>query len=1377
MNNKLWIIGFLFLIVSTGHSQKVKESEVPDLLKNWKYWVLKDVEDYGCLNSFQDNQDKACFWPKNLSLSIDRKSGRFDGEWFLYKSGEVELPGSFETAWPKNVRSGGKSLSVINKNGRPYVFLDKGNYQIQGDYGWSAAPMRLSLPSGIGLFDLKLKGRKIPFPVFGKDGSLWLTNNDKRKGKDQDYLEIQVYRKLIDSIPANIETYLKLKVGGGERELTLPSSLLKDFIPVSSYSQLPHQWNPNGQLKVRVKAGQWHILLKSRMMTALTELTPVAKGVPFPEKEIWVFVAQNEYRVTDIEGVDQIDSQRADLPQGFKSFPTYLIKKDSKFIVKEKSRGQKFIPENNLNLVRSLWLDFDGEAYTVQDKISGVLNKGWRLDMSPPYFLGSFKLRNSNQLITNVESKEIRGVEVREKNLSINAEARIKKSGLNLNGMGWNQDFNTAKGSLHLPPGWRSLALLGPDYARGTWISKWSLLNLFFVLLMTIGIFKLKSLKWSVVTFFGLSLLIHEPNAPYWIWLHLLIALSLEKALQNKEKFSRLIRYYRFFTIGVVLLISFPFVVGQIQKTIYPSLEKQNRNTSFYSSLNSSKVTHRRSKSKKVAKKRGRLNEMSAVQQLGSSQLDYESDSYGSGKGSVPEQIYQAPPQAPIDDYDPKAQIQTGPGLPQWKWGTIDFGWDGPVTRNQSLRLIALSPLVNKLVTLLRIFLLLLLVYCFVDWESLRNSRNLKFLKELLPKISILFIAFLGTSSYKAQAQTIPTPELLKEYKEQLLTPAKCMPHCASLGTANMVFNENSLKIQLKIHVVSESFIPIPGLKEQWLPQVILVNGKSNSLVKGRKGGLLLALKEGVNNVVLQGALPVRSQVQINFPLTPTEFSYKGQGWNLEGLNNEKKVKGSLTLNRLSKSNDKISKLESSLLPQFLQIKRDFNFKINWTVRTTISRITPSDQAVTFSFPKLSGETITSSRVVDSGDHVKVNLAKGESRLVYESILSQKSPMMLTAADNTLWTEIWNFHPGPIWRLSFESLTKGLEKTTVTSNGNKYSPIYHPWPMESLKVTIVKPQGASGKTITLSDAFLEMRPGKRSSQYTLKATFKTSLGLTHSISLPENLKIQEVKINNLPQTLEPKNGELALPFGVGEQKVEVRWTQPKGLTSIFKNPKVDLGLEGINLKLKVNIPRERWVLAVGGPIMGPAVLFWGKLFALIILAFFLGKIAWCPLNFLHWSLLFIGLTQGENFGLFFVSGYILFLCLRKTAFQTSKTWVYNFQSLFAIFGGLIAIGTLISILSNGLLGGPVMNITGNDSSVYLLNWFVDRFDSTMPKLWILSLPTFTYQVLMLFWAIWMSLTLVKWVPWIWEGLYGEGFFKPLKLSWKTKKKNDSGEQK
>ena len=45
-----------------------------------------------------------------------------------------------------------------------------------------------------------------------------------------------------------------------------------------------------------------------------------------------------------------------------------------------------------------------------------------------------------------------------------------------------------------------------------------------------------------------------------------------------------------------------------------------------------------------------------------------------------------------LRDFDPKASVQTGPGIPAWSWRSVNLRWSGPVQKDQSLHLYLLSP-------------------------------------------------------------------------------------------------------------------------------------------------------------------------------------------------------------------------------------------------------------------------------------------------------------------------------------------------------------------------------------------------------------------------------------------------------------------------------------------------------------------------------------------------------------------------------------------------------------------------------------------------------------------------------------------------------------
>jgi hypothetical protein len=1338
-------------------SQVLGQSAIPAQLSPWREWVVRDILDLSCPSSSLNFKKRECVWAGQLEVSINQNSGQFEGTWRTFSRGYIDLPGQ-KGQWPLDVKVNGRTAIVVEHNGLPSIELGAGNYKVTGRFAWAKPPLRLVLPPNVGLVRLNAYGKSIPNPNFDSRGDLWLKGNQAEVTQKKNFLQIKLFRKLTDDIPAIDQTLIELSVGGSEREVELSSTLLKGFIPLSFTASIPAKWESSGKLKLRVRPGKHTVNLRSRSVRALTSLKIPKHTAPLPQKEVWSFVARNQLRVVQIQGVDQVDSQQIAMPQVFRGHPTYLMLSGSEFKVQEVSRGIKGDKENELTLRRTHWLDFSGKRFTVKDQITGRMKKEWRLSMVSPFELGSVRTGNKNQLVTIDDGAESTGVEVRNAQLNLTAESRLDKKGVKIPATGWNENFKNIQGVFNIPPGWKTLALFGADFSTGTWFSKWSLLSLFFVLVLSIGMFKLKGLKWSLVTFFSLVLLIHEKNAPYWIWLHLLIALGLERAMAQREKINNFVRFYRLICLLILVVISFPFVVEQIQKAIYPSLERQSSNRSFYSSIGSSKSS--RSYAPRKVMKRKAKELVGAVKSKG-----FQADQSSFGGAAIEEDLALSESRVQVREkmeFDPNSQIQTGPGIPTWSWGRVSYGWEGPVKKGQSIYLITLSPMMNRLFTFLRILFLGLLLYCFIDLGSLRKSGLLAKASKGLIGLFLVGSLYIGGSN-EAFAETFPDKELLKDLKTEVLKPASCYPNCISIEKMSLKYTPDKLMIKLVAHVASDSYFTLPGSRDQWFPRSVIVDGKKASSLKGMGQGLSLYLDKGIHDIVLFNNMGPGSQVQVALGLKPKNIEHSGSGWSVEGIRENGTIESSLTLYRKEKKKKGSVELGSTLLPHFVKIERVFNMGLNWSVRTTVTRLSPIGRAINLEVQKVQGERLTSSNIEDQGDFFKVNLSKSSRSISWNSLLSEVDKFSLKASSNKMISEVWRFQPGPIWRVQFE----GLAKIAQVNKGSELAPFYRPWPEESIMVKVSRPKAAPGKAITLEQANLNITPGKRLTSYDLQMTFKTSMGVAHSIKLPAESKLRSVKINGKLQSLNLKEGTLRLPLGVGAQKVQVMWEANEGVQSLFRTPLLDLGLKGINLKLQVRLSAKRWVIYLGGPVMGPAVLFWGKLIALFILSFFLSKISWCPLNFFHWSLLSIGLTQGFNGGIFIVISYIVFLSFRRQHFLKMGKAAYNSTSFLAILGAVISISTFFLILKNGLLGGPLMDIEGNESSAFILNWFVDRFDGTIPYAWVFSFPTITYQLLMLIWAIWMTFSLIKWVPWLWEGLYGNGFFRKIEINMKN----------
>ncbi len=1394
------LLGFIALFILSSFAFSKPFDQAPKSLAAWKNWVLKDVEDYECPSSWMNFNDRVCDWPQSLKIKVLKDRVEFALLWQVYSPTEVQLPGSSQGLWPTEVRTGkGKKLIVLEKNGRPVTTLAPGLTVISGRLNWKEKPNFITLPGEVVLVSVIDGGRSIPFPEFDEQNRLILKRKRQRTSvsPNKEGLELRVYRKFEDSIPGRMEVYLQMEVGGPAREVEFANPFDQSFIPMQLSSSLDGvRLTKKGSIKARVRPGSWFIAITGRSTSPLKELAFKDLPKPYPSQEVWVFKARNDFRIVEVAGAEQIDSARANLPNHFRGLPSYLMAKGKKLTITEKSRGISFLGDNNLSLEREMWLDFSGEGFTIKDKVSGKMTKHWRLDMAAPYVLGSAKVLGKGQVITEGASVGDRGLEIRQQSLSLESQARLPRHELGKAGLGWRQNFDKASGRIHLPPGHKALWLGGVDHVSGTWFSQWSLLSIFLVLLLSIGVTKIKGIKWGAIILVSMVLLVHEEGAPTTIWVHLLIALALEKALSSKEKFSRLVRLYRLGTIFVLLTIVLPFVVSQIQTAIYPSLERQAGRGQFYSSLGQYQSYSKSSRSRgRSARKKAKMMESETVSELGpfdnmAVQSDFAGAAPSPAKGR-PSSALQVNENrfASYNEYDPNATIQTGPGLPNWQWGTLHFHWDGPVSHKQSLKLLVASPLLNRALVLLRIIFLGLLMFCLMDWKSLVASSHLKFLEELLPKkgtmnsFIVLLSVALGSSLIgpgNLKAQDFPPKELLKEYRSSLLKAPPCSPRCGTIEKVFIQMNQTKMRMSLDIHMGDDGFIGLPGEAKQWLPREVLVDGKKGFL-RYYQDKIIISLTKGVHRVFLEGPVAPVTQLQLNFPVDPFEFKFQSSKWSVEGLDRKGKVKGTVTLTRVASVQvDKTKKSadrETAELPPFLMVEKNFNFGVRWTVTTTIRRMSPAQEAVNLKIKKLVGESVLSSQVIEEDEHIRVNLNKGQRYLSYESRLEPREELTLTAhGQRQLWYETWTFNPGPIWTVELQTNSKEFNPIRTTDNG-RYAPVYRPWYGESIKVKAYKPQGAPGKTMSLTASHLTMMPGKRLSRYKLELEFLTSKGKTHQVKLPEGASLDEVKVNQQVQPLRLKEGVLNLPLGVGKIKVLITWHQETGLETLYKAPSIDVGISGVNYKMTLSLPDKRWVLALGGPSMGPAVLFWGKLLTLLLIAFFLGRLSWCPLNSLHWGVLLIGLTQGSGPALYWVAGTLLFLSARKKWLLQAKPFSYNLQSIAAIFLSLGSVALLLQVLKQGLLGGPMMDIVGNQSNSRTLNWFVDRHGSGLSDVWLLNGPEWFYQVLMLLWAIWMSLTFVKWVPWIWTGLYGEGFYKPIELSWKKRASNLKGEEK
>jgi hypothetical protein len=1428
-------------IFGLGHFSKVDAvplEKVPPPLEPWVDWVLHDVKHYTCPFHFNQSSSKAikkravnCQWPSRLTVNVNGKQADFSQEWLMYSSGWITLPGNLKY-WPQNVLINDNSAIVVDRGGVPSLFAPQGQVLIKGQFQWEQRPEFLQVPLNTGLVALTIDKTSVAIPELDTQGRLWLQRGITTDQVAEDNrLDIKVYRQIIDEIPLQLITHIELDVAGRHREVLLGPVMLDKHIAMSLESKsslsveaglerkpsLPVRLETDGRLRVQVRPGSWTLTLRTRQPGPVAQLALVPSEEQWVSEEIWVFKARHDLRLVEVRGVTAIDPQQTALPSNWRKFPAYQVRAGETLELVEKRRGDPEPSPDQLHLQRHFWLDFDGNGYSVQDHITGTMTRGWRLEMTKPAILGRVAINGQDQFITRLDANSNAGIEVRRGHIDLIADSRLENTVVQLPAVGWAHDFQQVSATLHLPPGWRLLNAVGVDNVPQTWLKQWTLLDLFIVLIMAAAVSKLWHWRWGGLTLVTMSLLSHETGAPYWVWLNIIAALALLRVLPELGWFSRLVRGYRNLSILTLLIIALPFMMQQARQSIYPQLEypwKQlDRAHSNFMPAHVYPIPElfeEKTESWEAEEQAVQLGQTKKTLKQMVPATPNES-LYTQTRSSL--KPYAKLKRQQLLQIDPNAQVQTGPGLPQWEWpGSISMGWSGPVQQTQTINLWLLSPTANSVIGWLRIVLLgsLTLFFLWASWGSGARSgqakSNFSLFKQSVNAVSVLLVfwfvglLFLPTASYAQEAQTgsfteiidhsgvqttvnlldkagvpgvnllkqdkaepavlindFPPPALLDELQKRLLAPPDCLPTCVSSPRLLLDLNADQLRARMEVHSQTDVMIPLPGVAKQWLPQQVWLNGELAQGLLRRHGHLWLSIPTGIHQVQLAGPLPNRAMVQLPLPLKSHFVNVTdAKGWRVDGLHENGVADNQLQFTREQTEETQLADLEMGSLPPFVQIERTLLLGLDWQVETQVVRKTPLGSAIVLEIPLLNGESVTSDQIRVVNGKALINLSPYESQIGWNSVFDKQETLILTASENTFSSEIWRLDASAIWHVEIE----GISVVHHQAQG-RWLPEWQPWPGETVTLHLSRPTGMTGQVLTIDRSHLKVKPGQRTTDNHLSLNIRSSRGMQHQITLPRGAQLQSVSINHQSQPIRQEGRIVTLPITPGAQSVEVQFQQPVGMDASFDSSSVDLGLDSVNTVIEIDMPSDRWILFAGGSPIGPAVMIWGILIVIALMAFGLGQISLTPLNTFHWLLLGIVLSQVPVPAMLCVIAWFFALGLRANlATENWSTWKFNLMQMGLGILTFIALGTLLGAIQQGLLGHPDMHIAGNGSDASLLRWYEDRTTGTLPSVWVFSLSLWFYRIAMLLWALWISFALLRWLRWGWECFSHHELWKP-----------------
>jgi len=1334
------------------------EVYVPDELQAWEEWVLDGHEYRECPFYFDRGAsargDFVCVWPGTLELDVTEEGGRFSQRVSVAaEESWLPLPGD-ENHWPDRVTLNGEPAIVVERSGAPAIAVGPGEYAVQGRFAWDERPARLRMPPASGLVELSVDGRRIARPEIDRSGIF--LGESAPEAAERDTIDVVVHRLVTDAVPTRLTTRLSIDVSGSVREATLGPVLPDGFTPVSLSSALPVRLEPDGTLRLQVRPGRWQVSLVARAAEVLNAVT--LDGGSLADTEIWSYRGNDRLRVTAAEGLPPVDPVRVNAPPEWQELPAFRVTSGDTLTIVERSRGQASA-ENTLTLDRDMWVDFDGGGFTVRDRVGGRMQTGWRLDMRMPFELASATEAGDNLLVTKGDEDGESGVEVRRANVDLEALARVEVRGT-LPATGWLARFTEVSADLYLPPGHKLLAAPGADRAIGSWTANWQLLDFFLVLIITIAAWKLFGRGAGVIAVLALALSYNEPGAPAWLWLNLLVAVALLR-VAPPGRLRLTVQGYLGASAVLLVLALVPFIGDQLRFALYPQLEPQA--VAYYDAPGRAGTTMPVDADDSPATL---AVQPSKVQSVEADEARRERPFGFAGTPALEEVVVTGSrldtSQTNFARYAASAVVQTGPGIPSWQWNQYRLTWSGPVDAGQELRLVILPRWLVSVLRVLSVALLLLLAGVLLADVSGRRWRLPGGLTLGRGTAGLLLVAMLGTvtlSPRDALAE-MPDAEILNELERRLTRTPECVPRCGELSSASVDAGDEAIRIVLDVVALEDIALPLPGSERGWRPDAVSASGSLPvRVVRAGNGALWLMVPEGRQRFVLSGSVAGVDSVEIPFPTPPRTVDVSADGWVVAGIKDRRLLSGSIELNRLrsDESGDSAARWESSRFPPFVAIGRSIEIGRDWRVNTTVTRIAPTEGALSLEIPLLDGETVISEDVDIVDGNLRVTMGPDQSSVRWTSNLPERSPIELAAAGGAPWTETWYVGVGSIWHVEFGGVP---ESGAGNGRANIRTAEFHPRGGESLTIVATRPEAVSGATLAFDAVELATEQGMRTASAVLTLDYRSTRGDEHVIRLPVEADVTRVLLDGEQRALRAANGELSVPILPGKHNIRIEWREDLPVSAIAPTPAVDIGAPAGNVSLDMALPENRWLLVTSGPALGPAVLYWSELAVLVVFALLLGRIPWTPLKARHWLLLGLGFSTFNWPVMALVIVWLLAVGARDHWRTALSWWRYNLVQAGIVAVTVIALAAIVASLPQGLLGTPDMHVTGNDSWGNRLSWFADRSESALPTALAVSVPMWIYKVLILAWSLWLSLALLRWLPWTWQVFARDGFFKP-----------------
>jgi hypothetical protein len=209
----------------------------------------------------------------------------------------------------------------------------------------------------------------------------------------------------------------------------------------------------------------------------------------------------------------------------------------------------------------------------------------------------------------------------------------------------------------------------------------------------------------------------------------------------------------------------------------------------------------------------------------------------------------------------------------------------------------------------------------------------------------------------------------------------------------------SALNVSLLAHAGDRVALPLPEIEDNTVLSRVRVDGRPIDSVRRHDATDWVSLPRGVHLVELESGVS-GSDTFLHFSLPPMRVIFDGQGWQANGIDEDRLINQTVPLSRVTALPGTAEQWQdggAQQFPPYVRIRRTLRFDLDWSVNSTLARISPREGGMTLAVPLLAGEHVTTPGVRVQDGQATVSLGQNEAETSWQSRLDKSQTLRLTA--------------------------------------------------------------------------------------------------------------------------------------------------------------------------------------------------------------------------------------------------------------------------------------------------------------------------------------------------------------------------------------------